>query len=138
MNTYLLITGDFVKTGGMDRANFALASYLARRGDEVHLVAFRADEELLAMSNVIFHRVRKPLRSYTLALPLLDRAGRRWAQQIAARGGRVIVNGGSAQWGDVNWVHYVHAAFEPQFDSLARWIVGSHNHRQWLGDERRA
>jgi len=28
---YLLVTGDFVKTGGMDRANFALAEYLAKQ-----------------------------------------------------------------------------------------------------------
>jgi glycosyltransferase involved in cell wall biosynthesis len=136
MSTYLLVTGDFVKTGGMDRANIALASYLARRGDEVHLVAFRADEQLLAFPNVTFHRVAKPLRSYTLALPLLDRTGRRLAREIENRGGRVIVNGGSARWGDVNWVHYVHAAYDPQFDSLARRIVGHHNHRRWVRDER--
>jgi glycosyltransferase involved in cell wall biosynthesis len=138
MSKYLLITGDFVKTGGMDRANVALASYLARRGDEVHLVAFRADAELLAFPNVTFHRIAKPLRSYTLALPLLDRAGRRVAQQISDRGGHVIVNGGSARWGDVNWVHYVHAAHDPQFHSLPRRIVGRYNHRRWLRDERQA
>jgi hypothetical protein len=38
MKPYLLVTGDFVKTGGMDRANYALAHYLARQGGEVHLV----------------------------------------------------------------------------------------------------
>lgn len=138
MSTYLLVTGDFVKTGGMDRANFALASYLARRGDEVHLVAFRADAELLTFPNVHFHRVAKPLRSYTLALPLLDRAGRHWAREIESRGGRVIVNGGSARWGDVNWVHYVHAAYDPQFESLPRRVVGRYNHRRWLRDERQS
>ena len=30
---FALISGDFVKTGGMDRANYALAAYLAGRGD---------------------------------------------------------------------------------------------------------
>jgi glycosyltransferase involved in cell wall biosynthesis len=135
---YLLVTGDFVKTGGMDRANFGMASYLARRGDEVHLVAFRADAELLAMPNVIFHRVAKPLGSYTLGLPLLARAGRRWAQDISARGGSVIVNGCSTEWDDVNWVHYVHAAFEPQSESTLRRIVGAYNYRKWVRDERRA
>src|SRR5436190_12266233 len=110
---FLIVTGDFTLTGGMDRANYALASYLARQGHAVHLVAFRADAELLAAGNVHFHRVVKPLNSYALGLPLLDRVGRRWARRLSERGGRVIVNGGNCQWGDVNWVHSVHAAWTP-------------------------
>ena len=41
MKPYLIVTGDFVKTGGMDRANYALARYVAERGAETHLVAYR-------------------------------------------------------------------------------------------------
>jgi hypothetical protein len=52
MKSYLLVTGDFVRTGGMDRANFALADYLARQGEQVHLVAYRVAPELLAYPNV--------------------------------------------------------------------------------------
>ena len=109
----VLVSGDFVKTGGMDRANFALASYLARSGREVHVVAHRVDDELLAMPNVRLRRVVKPLDSYLLGSPLLDRAGRRVAGELASRGARVIVNGGNCRWPDVNWVHYVHAAWDP-------------------------
>ena len=111
---FALVSGDFVKTGGMDRANYALASYLARRGRPVHLVAHRADADLVGQGAVTLHRVPKPLNSYLLGEPLLDRAGRRWAARVAAAGGRVVVNGGNCDWGDVNWVHYVHAAWPPR------------------------
>lgn len=110
---YLLVTGDFARTGGMDRANFALASHLAERGNEVHLVAHRADHALEARANVHLHRVQKPMSSYLLGEPLLDRAGRRWARHLSPRACRVVVNGGNCLWEDANWVHYVHAAYEP-------------------------
>jgi len=110
---YILVTGDFVKTGGMDRANFALAEYLARKGELVNLVAHRVANELLSYPNVRFHSVPKLANSYLLSSPLLDWKGRSLARQYAAKGSRVIVNGGNCQWGDVNWVHYVHAAYQP-------------------------
>jgi glycosyltransferase involved in cell wall biosynthesis len=69
------------------------------------------DPSLLEHGRVCFHRIPKIARSYSLSAPLLARAGRRWAQHSAAAGGRVIVNGGNCRWGDVNWVHYVHAAW---------------------------
>jgi len=31
-------------------------------------------------------------------------------------GARVVVNGGNCRWGDINWVHYVHAAWWPGQD----------------------
>ncbi len=93
-------------------ANFALAWSLAERGAEVHLVTHQADEQLLSHRNMIAHLVPKPLGSYLLGRPLLDACGRRWARAVAARAGRVVVNGGNCRWGDVNWVHYVHAAHE--------------------------
>jgi len=111
MKSYLLITGDFVRTGGMDKANFALADYLARQGKPVHLVAYRVASELLAQPNVTFHPVAKLANSYLLSSPWLNWVGRSQAQQITAVGGRVVVNGGNCQWGDINWVHYVHAAY---------------------------
>ncbi len=111
MRPFLLISGDFVKTGGMDRANYALASYLADSKVETHLVAHRVDPELLEMDRIFFHRVPKPLNSYMAGEPLLDFAGRWWANRLRDRDVRVVVNGGNCQWGDVNWVHYVHAAY---------------------------
>ncbi len=139
MTPWLLVSGDFVKTGGMDRANYALARYLAGRGQEVHLVAHRADEDLLRMDNVTLHAARKPLNSYYLGRRWIDRLGRQWAAKIAARGGRVIVNGGNCQWADVNWVHYVHAAYRPETagSRVKRWVAGW-KRRAFLNEERTA
>jgi glycosyltransferase involved in cell wall biosynthesis len=53
------------------------------------------------------------LNSDFLGAPILDKYGRSLARRIAGRGGRVVVNGGNCFWGDVNWAHYVHAAFRP-------------------------
>jgi hypothetical protein len=39
MKPWLVVAGDFTPLGGMDVANLALARHLARRGDEVHVVA---------------------------------------------------------------------------------------------------
>ena len=137
MGSYGLISGDFVTTGGMDRANHALATFLANRGDEVHLAGFRASQDLLARANVTFHRARKPLNSYLLASPILARLGRSMAKTIAAKGGRVVVNGGNCDWSDVNWVHYVHAAWPPTTSGgLARRFKAAVSHRRALGRER--
>ncbi|MBD2692158.1 glycosyltransferase family 4 protein [Anabaena catenula] len=139
MKSYLLVTGDFVKTGGMDRANFALADYLARQGEQVHLVAHRVASELLAYPNVKFHRVPKPGNSYLLSSPLLNRMGRNLAQRLSANGGRVLVNGGNCQWPDVNWVHYVHAAYQPNNKAgLLRQLKGSVSRQMFLDAEKKA
>ncbi len=139
MSTYLVVAGDFVKTGGMDRANYALARYLAKTGHETHLVAYRVDSELAAMPNVVIHRVPKLANSYLLGEPLLDRVGRWWASRIAGGGGRVIVNGGNCNWPDANWVHYVHAAWRPidTAQSLSGLKIRV-RHRYALARERRA
>lgn len=130
MKNYLLVTGDFVKTGGMDRANFALADYLTRQGNQVHLVAYRVAPELLAQPNVTFHKVPKVADSYLLSSLLLDKVGRFQAQRITKNGGRVLVNGGNCQWGDINWVHYVHAAYKPENRvGLFRQLKGAVSHR---------
>jgi glycosyltransferase involved in cell wall biosynthesis len=122
----ILVTGDFVKTGGMDRANYALADYASRSGTAVELVAHRAERELTQRSNVTFERVPKPLDSYVLGEPLLDRAGRRAASRGRARSAITLVNGGNCLGGEVNWVHYVHAAHRPEA-GLAPRVA-----RQWL------
>lgn len=137
MKSYLLVTGDFVKTGGMDRANFALADYLARQGVDLHLVAHRVAPELVSQKNVTFHQVPKVANSYLLASPLLNWAGRFQAQHITAVGGRVLVNGGNCQWPDVNWVHYVHAAYQPENQAgRLRQFKDSVSRRLFLSTER--
>ena len=110
MTGWVLVAGDFTPLGGMDRANLALAQYLAGRGP-VHLVTHRASEDLAAHPNVVVHRVPRPFGRHMLGEPLLGWAGRRWARRLARDGFRVVVNGGNCLWPDVNWVHYVHAAF---------------------------
>ncbi|HSU38304.1 MAG TPA: hypothetical protein VLJ38_02020, partial [Polyangiaceae bacterium] len=62
----VIVTGDFVKTGGMDRANYALAEYVSGQGSAVELVAHRAAQELTDRPNVTLRRVPKPLGSYIL------------------------------------------------------------------------
>jgi len=110
---YLIITGDLVKTGGMDRANFALADYISRQDTELHLVSHRVDPQLGQRKGVFWHQVPKPLNSYLLGEHLLNWQGRSQAQKITAQGGKVFVNGGNCLWAGANWVHYVHAAYRP-------------------------
>ena len=118
----LIVSGDFVLTGGMDRANYALADFLARSGIQVELVAHRVSQELLEYPNVIHYRVPKPMNSYFLGSRLLANEGRRQAAKVLRGGGRVIVNGGNCAIADVNWVHYLHIAFLPEVNSLFRRI----------------
>lgn len=139
MECVTLVTGDFVRTGGMDMPNFAVAQHLANCGVSAQLVAFRVSAELANHPLVDWFKVPKPLRSYTLGLPLLDYFGRKIGQRCLDRGGRVIVNGGNCQMGDVNWVHYVHAAYEaPPASSMVRRAKGELAHRLNVAQERAA
>ncbi len=122
----------------MDRANYALASYLARHGVELELIAHRVAPELLNYPNVTFHPVPKPANSYYLGEQLLANRGQKVADQVARRGGRVIVNGGNCSFGDINWVHYVHAAYAPEASSLLRRVKRRIMHRRYLDLERSA
>src|SRR5688572_8437495 len=83
MSTYLIVSAAFLTTGGQDRANHALASYLARRGHRVHLVAHEVDDALLRAGDVTWHRAPKPLNSTLLGEPLLQRIGTRIARELA-------------------------------------------------------
>jgi glycosyltransferase involved in cell wall biosynthesis len=102
-----------VRSGGMDAPNFALASYLARAGKIVHVVAYRVADELRNLPNIVFHQVPKPADAYFLGGPILASAGLVRAAMVSARGGHVMVNGGNCPYPAVNWVHYVHGAFAP-------------------------
>ncbi len=139
MRPYTLIAGDFIATGGMDRANLALASYLARRGGLVRLVAHRVDEELLGFPNVRFIHVPKPANAYLLGEPLLDAVGRMWALRTRAEGGQVVANGGNCVVPAANWVHYVHGAYASEgAGSALRRLKGKVSHRVFLRGERKA
>jgi glycosyltransferase involved in cell wall biosynthesis len=139
MNPCLLVNGNFVPTNGMDMPNLALARHLVEAGTEVHLVTHRAAEELTRKPNVIVHHVPKPANSYLLAAPFLDRMGRKWAAEITARQGDVVANGGNCLWGDINWVHYVHAAYRaPRVGSALRIAKNECAHRTFRAMERAA
>jgi glycosyltransferase involved in cell wall biosynthesis len=135
---YLIVSGDFVKAGGMNQPNYELARYLADEGFQTHLVGYRVAEDLASHPGITFHRVPKPGGSYFLSQPLLSRLGRRWARAIAANEGRVIVNGACCDWDDINWVHHVQAVFEPQVGTgWARRLKNRAQHRIDLTAERR-
>ena len=115
MIPWLLVSGDFSRAGGMDRANLALATHLADDPDvELHLVTHRAAPELVEAGRVRVHLARRPFGSHLLGGPFLARQGAVWAARVAGRGGRVVVNGGNCPWLDVSWVHYVHAAYRSE------------------------
>jgi glycosyltransferase involved in cell wall biosynthesis len=134
-----MVAGDFVRTGGMDAANYALASYLARSGRPVHLVAHRAEPALAALAGVVVHRVRRPLGAHSLGFPLLDRAGARVASTLAAERPVVLGNGGNCRAASAVWLHYVHAAYiPPVVGQPLRRLVATAVRRAALRDERRA
>ncbi|WP_236068522.1 glycosyltransferase family 4 protein [Citreicoccus inhibens] len=114
MRPYTLIAGDFVDTGGMDRANLALADWLVRQGGKVRLVAHRISDSLRQHPRVHFVKVPRPAGAALLGEPLLDAAGRFWATRTLAEGGEVVANGGNCAVPAVNWVHYVHGAWKPE------------------------
>ncbi len=120
MQAAAVISGDFVNTGGQDMANYALARRLADTQVETHVVAHHVANNLKDAPGVVCHRVRRPLRSNMLGSPLLDMRGRAVAKLLHPRRARIVVNGGNCQVYDVNWVHYVHAAYASA--SRAHWL----------------
>ena len=136
---WLLVSAAFVKTGGQDRANFALASYLARHSHDVHLVAHRTGGDIGPTANIVCHAAPRPLQSDLLGEPFLQWLGSYWARRLRTCHPRVVVNGGNCDWPDVNWVHYVHAAYRaPPAPSLSRRVQHALSHRLSLEQERAA
>lgn len=138
MSPWLLATGDFTTFGGMDRANHALASYLARHGRPVHLVAHRVSVDLVTAPGVRTHLVPRPLGAHLIGAPLLARAAARHARALGGTA-RVLMNGGNGVIGAPAWVHYLHAAYEPEVRSTFRTrLAASAGRRYYLARERAA
>jgi glycosyltransferase involved in cell wall biosynthesis len=136
---WLLVAGDLTPLGGMDRANYALARFLAARGAEVHLVTHRAWPDLVSSKSVRLHRVWRPLDKHLLGSPLLSRAGRQVWRHLKGLGARGVVNGGNCVLPTTNWVHYVHAAYQPQVATAGVWRTkAGYAYRRDLDAERRA
>ncbi len=127
---WVIVAGGFHHHGGMDRANAALAWHLVRMHTPVHLVGHEIDPELLAQPLVTAERVSRPRGMPAVAERLLGRAGVRAARAALQRAprARVVVNGGNCPWGDINWVHAVHAAW-PVCDKGAPWWSRVRNRR---------
>jgi glycosyltransferase involved in cell wall biosynthesis len=138
MRSWLLVSGDFTPLGGMDRANHALAGYLARRPEtRVHLVTHRAWPDLEARSAIQVHRVARPAGSHLAGAPVLAASARRWTHRLRSERPVVVANGGNADLGDVTWVHYVHAAYRPTTaGSPLRWFRARATHRYFSSKER--
>jgi len=138
MRRWVLAAGDFTPLGGMDRANHALAEYLAAAGREVHLVAHRVSPQLSARSNVVVHEVLRPLGSHLLGAPLLSRAASRVAR-LLGRDTQLLSNGGNTRWPSPTWIHYLHAAHVPKVATGMRArAVASTARRLFLVREREA
>ena len=132
MRRWLLTAGDFRLNGGMDAANHALAAFLARRPDtEVHLVGHSVSLDLAKAPGVRVHRVPRPFASHRLGQPLLRSAAERLQHRLDPA--RSVANGGNADLADVNWVHYVHAAYEPTL--IRRRVLATITHRHNLRHE---
>ena len=102
MTPWLMAAGDFVPLGGMDTANHALASYLARRGQgEVHLFGHRVSADLAGFPDVHVHHIPRPFGMHSLGEPLLTMMATRAARRIRAAGGHAVANGGNMDAGDL-------------------------------------
>lgn len=121
---WVLVAGGFHREGGMDKLNAALARYLVSRGDFVHLVGYRAEDELAADPAVRVNPVGKPGGSYFLGRRRLDRAGCAVAAAVAARypQAHVVANGINCAWPDINWVHFVNHAWPARAGSGPLWL----------------
>jgi glycosyltransferase involved in cell wall biosynthesis len=129
-----IVSGDFVLTGGMDRANYALADFASRSGIDVDLVSHRVSPELAAQPNVRWHKVARPGGWHAVGEPLLDRRGRALIAEKRARSAVGVVNGGNCLAEAVNWVHYVHAVYQeplqPNPRSVKHWMFGKRSERR--------
>lgn len=125
---WVLVAAGFHQRGGMDKANFALAHYLAESGRKVHLVSHDVDDALRAMPGVKLTLVKPPANSIFLGECFLDRAARAAKRRLQSQGRRVriLANGSNCLVGDVNWVHYVHAAWQPSGNGVSMTLRARH------------
>jgi glycosyltransferase involved in cell wall biosynthesis len=117
---WVIISAGFHGSGGMERANLALAEHLAERGTPLHLVGHSVEAEIARRSNVVAHCVPRPAASFLLGARRLDRRGQAVARSAGAA--RVVVNGGNCAWDDVNWVHFVHHAWSAKHARAPLWF----------------
>jgi glycosyltransferase involved in cell wall biosynthesis len=137
MRPWAIASGDFTPLGGMDRANHALAGYLARAGRDVHLVAHRVWPDLASMPGVTVHHAPRPLGSHLLGVPMLARTADAVSRRLGP-GAQLLSNGGNTRWHRATWIHYLHAAYEPGTESARARLTARAGRRRYLADEARA
>ncbi len=131
---WVLVAGGFHRHGGMDKANLALAQYLVEQGTPVQIVCYTIDADLARHALVTVHIVSRPVNSYLLGGPLLDFTGRRIARRAVARwpDARVLVNGDNCLWPGINWVHYVHHAWDAGRLEGPLWFRAKQHLGRWM------
>lgn len=125
---WVIVAGGVHDHGAMDRANAALAAYLAEHGACVHLVGHEIDERFRRDPRVACHEVPRPRSAAPLAESLLSRRGLTVAAKVtsASPDARVVVNGGNCPWPDINWMHAVHAVWHVQDEGAPAWVKVKH------------
>lgn len=135
MIEWALATGDFTPYGGMDRANHALARYLAMSGRDLHLIAHRVSPDLASLRGVTVHLAARPFGSNLLGAPLLARTAAKTARRLGPPA-RLLSNGGNTRWVSPTWVHYLHAAYTPHVAAgLRARLSAAAGRRQYLARE---
>ena len=135
---WVLVAGGFHRHGGMDKANLALAQYLVEQSSPVHLVCFSIDSDLARHPLVKVHIVSRPANSYFLGRPFLDFKARGVIRRVLGRwpDARVLVNGDSCLWPAINWVHYVHGAWDEGPPVGPLWFRTKQRLNVWLTNRR--
>jgi glycosyltransferase involved in cell wall biosynthesis len=112
---WLLIAEGFHSRGGMDKANAALARYLAAHGIPVHLVAWAVEPEIRAATGVTSTRASFSREWQFLARWHLARLGCAMAARLTSHSpnAHVVANGINCNWPDINWVHWLHKCWQP-------------------------
>ena len=125
---WVIVAEGVHRRGGMDKANAALAEYLASEGKPVHLVAFSVDSEIAALPRISTRYATMPAHSAFLGRFHLARLGRALARQISREfaGARVVVNGTCCDWPDINWVHWVHQCWDRYDPTAPAWFKLKH------------
>lgn len=133
--TWLVASGDFTAHGGMDRANYALASWLAATDRDVHLVAHRVAADLARRPGIAVHPVARPFGAHLLGAPLLARTATGIRRRLP-RDTRILMNGGNGVEGVPIWIHYLHAAYVPDVAvSIRTRVSASAGRRYYLARE---
>lgn len=121
MRDWLIVAGGVRRAGGQDRANLELVRYLAFSGGRiVTVVANRADAEVFSFPNTVVRLVPSPLGSNLVGEALMRMQARRVHRQLPPDV-LVLANGGNFSEASANWVHCVHAAWEPSDVGVPVW-----------------